>query len=88
MPKPLYEPTFATYLIFRRKLGEIVSRITKHFQRLDGVGAYKDVQVLDGEIKALRNELPVFFAMEKPDTSWDERKSIIALSCPILKRVS
>ena len=71
--KPLSQPTFATYLILRRSLGEIVSRITQHFQRLDRGGeGYADVEVLDRELRTLREGLPEAFKMVDPDTSWDE----------------
>lgn len=46
--------------------------MTKHFQRLDGGGEYKDVEELDKEFKGLREGLPAFFRMENPDKTWDE----------------
>lgn len=66
VPKPLSEPTYATYLILRRSLGEIMAKVTQHFQRLDGVGEYKDVEGLNGELCALRDGLPEVFRMLTP----------------------
>jgi hypothetical protein len=75
VPRPLDQPTFATYLILRRALGEIVARITQHFQRLDGGGGYKDVEVLDGQIRALRESLPPAFSIDSPNEEWDDSES-------------
>jgi hypothetical protein len=76
VPRPLSQPTFATYLILRRQLGEIVANVTHHFQRLDGGGGYKDVEVLDGEFRRLREGLPETFRMDRPNRGWDDRRSI------------
>ena len=72
------QPSYATYLIVRRHLGEIVARVTKHFQRLDGGGEYRDVEDLDKEFKDLRDGLPGFFKMENTDKSWDESEYFLS----------
>lgn len=71
-PKPAQQPTFATYLILRRAVGEIVARITQTFQRLDGGGDYADIRALDSDLTRLRDDLPAAFRMEDPDRSYDE----------------
>jgi hypothetical protein len=73
----MFEPTFAAYLIIRRSLGEIVARITQHFQRLDGGGSYADVEALDKELRGLRDGLPRYMAFEQTDKSHDQRQSTI-----------
>lgn len=74
--RPISEPTFASYLILRRSLGEIVARITQHFQRLDGGGSYANVEALDKELRGLREGLPKFMAFEHTDRSHDQRESL------------
>jgi len=70
-PKPDSEPTFATYLILRRGLGEIVARVTDHFQMLGEAVQYRDVEAIDEDFKAFVAALPKAFRMTDPDRSWD-----------------
>ncbi|ODN79510.1 hypothetical protein L202_03476 [Cryptococcus amylolentus CBS 6039] len=72
-PKPWSEPTYSTYLILRRGLGQIVAKITKQFQHLQGQTGYKDVEAIDAELKELVASMPPSFAMHNPDKSWDDK---------------
>jgi hypothetical protein len=68
------EPTFATYLILRRRLGEIVAQITHSFQRLDETNSaslYRLVEARHADMRAFIASLPRAFDMERPDKSWD-----------------
>jgi uncharacterized membrane protein YphA (DoxX/SURF4 family) len=68
-------PTFATYLILRRRLGEIVAMITHNFQQLRGQGAqgnYKEIERIGDEMKRFVAGLPKCFSMENPDRSLDK----------------
>ena len=86
-PRPVDEPTFATYVILRRRLGEIVAKVscssipsqisaafqvTQHFQRLHGQTPYRDVEELDAEFKSLVEDLPSCYRMVNPDKSYDK----------------
>ncbi|WWC86725.1 uncharacterized protein L201_001603 [Kwoniella dendrophila CBS 6074] len=73
LPRPMLEPTFATYLILRRGLGCIVAKVTQHFQRLSGQTSYKDVEALDAELKQFVEDLPPTFKMLTPDKSYDQK---------------
>ena len=72
-PKDKDEPTFATYLILRKSLGEIVARVTEHFQLLDEQVQYRDVEAIDEEFKDFIADLPPAFRMLDPDRSWDDK---------------
>lgn len=74
-PKPYDEPTFATYLILRRSLGEIVAKVTDHFQMLGESVQYRDVEEIDAEFKAFMGDLPRAFRMDEPDKTWDASES-------------
>jgi hypothetical protein len=54
-PKSHDEPTFATYLILRRGLGEIVAKVTEHFQLLSDPVQYRDVEAIDADFKENHN---------------------------------
>ncbi|WVR04770.1 hypothetical protein IAU60_001782 [Kwoniella sp. DSM 27419] len=71
VPRPLSEPTFATYLILRRALGLIVAKMTNQFQRLQGQMSYREVEAVDEELRQFVRELPPAFRMLSPDKSWD-----------------
>lgn len=73
--KDLEQPTFATYLILRRKLGEIVAKITQHFQNLRDPRGYKDIEVLGNEMRRFVSSLPRAFDISRPDKSFDKRES-------------
>nr|XP_019046958.1 hypothetical protein I302_03564 [Kwoniella bestiolae CBS 10118]OCF25888.1 hypothetical protein I302_03564 [Kwoniella bestiolae CBS 10118] len=73
LPRPMSEPTFATYLILRRGLGCIVAKVTQHFQRLSGQGSYRDVEALDAELKQFVEDLPPTYKMLIPDKSYDKK---------------
>lgn len=75
-PKSEDEPTFATYLILRRRLGEIVAKVTEHFQLLGEAVQYRDVESIDADFKDFIQDLPRAFRMDDPDKSWDDSKSI------------
>ncbi|KIR54550.1 nuclear protein [Cryptococcus gattii Ru294] len=72
-PKPMTEPTFGTYLLLRRRLGDIVAKITHHFQRLTGQTQYRDVEALDAELKQFVADLPPTFTMLNHDKSYDSK---------------
>jgi hypothetical protein len=84
--KPLSEPTFATYLILRKRLADIVARIVRSFQRLHGRTQYQDVKHIDAELKKLRDELPPAFKMLNPDKSFDggEQESLQPGRCVVI----
>lgn len=72
-PRPITEPTFGTYLLLRRRLGDIVAKITHHFQRLTGQTQYRDVEALDAELKQFVADLPPTFTMLNHDKSYDSK---------------
>lgn len=71
-PKPLEEPTFATFLILRKRLADIVAKVVNQFQRLHTAMRYTDVQAINADLQKLRDELPPHFVMLTPDKSLDE----------------
>ena len=76
-------PTFGTYLLLRRRLGEIVAMITQNFQQLNGQGSqgsYKEIERIGGEMKRFVSSLPRCFKMEDPDKSMDKGMCSIAVS--------
>lgn len=76
--KDIEEPTFATYLILRRRLGEIVAQITQSFQRLDESAAsslYRTVEARHADVRAFISSLPRAFDIENPDKRWDKGES-------------
>lgn len=73
--KPYDEPTFATYLILRRSLGQIVAKVTDHFQMLRETVQYRDVEEIDAEFKVFMRDLPRAFRMNDPDKTWDASES-------------
>jgi hypothetical protein len=74
-PRPLHDPTSATFLILRKGFAKIIGRIVHHFQKLDTPAQYADVEGLQAEIDAFVDDLPVHYRMHGPDRSLDERKS-------------
>ena len=46
--------------------------MTAHFQRLQGVTTYRDVEELDADFKTFVRELPPTFRMIDPDRSYDK----------------
>ena len=70
--RPEEEPTFASYLILLRGLGEIVAKITQHFQLLGESTQYREVEAIDAELKAFVADLPDVFKMHNPDKQWDD----------------
>lgn len=70
--KPLDEPTFATYLILRKQLADIVIEIVTAFQNLHTPIAYAEVQAINDRLQQLRRDLPPHFRMANPDKSRDD----------------
>ncbi|ORY27664.1 fungal-specific transcription factor domain-domain-containing protein [Naematelia encephala] len=70
-PKPIDEPTTATYLILRKSLAQIIGRIVHHFQKLDEPAQYSDVERLQMELDEFVGKLPRCFRMHNPDKSLD-----------------
>lgn len=75
-PKPLSEPTTATFLILRRQLSAIIGRIVHHFQKLNEPAQYADVQRLQEELDQFTQSLPPHFRMKDADKSLDKRESL------------
>lgn len=69
--RPLTEPTFATYLLLRQGLAKILGKMVLHFQRLDVSAQYRDVELIDGELRDFVRNLPPHFSMRNPDKSLD-----------------
>jgi len=71
--RPLEEPTFATYLIFRRKLATIVARMVSLFQKVKkgSNDDYDEVMAIDTALTEFRNNLPPVFQFSNPDKSRD-----------------
>jgi hypothetical protein len=69
--RPLTEPTFATYLLLRQGLAKILGKVVLHFQRLDVSAQYRDVELIDGELRDFVRNLPPHFSMRNPDKSLD-----------------
>ncbi|EKD03909.1 hypothetical protein A1Q2_01922 [Trichosporon asahii var. asahii CBS 8904] len=72
-PKPLSEPTTATFLILRRQLSAIIGRIVHHFQKLNEPAQYADVQRLQEELDQFTQSLPPHFRMKDADKSLDKQ---------------
>lgn len=70
--KPLDEPTFATFLILRKRLADIVAVLVHQFQKLHTPMRYSDVQAIDLQLQKLRDDLPPHFRMIEPDKSMDK----------------
>lgn len=70
--RPLDEPTFATFLILRKRLADIVATLVNQFQKLNTAMRYSDVQAIDAQLQALRDDLPPHFRMLTPDKSLDK----------------
>lgn len=75
-PRPLSEPTTATFLILRSQLAKIVGRIVHHFQKLDEPAQYSDVERLQRELETFSEQLPPHFRMHRPDKSLDKSESM------------
>lgn len=73
-PRPLSEPTTATFLILRRQLSAIIGRIVHHFQKLNEPAQYGDVQRLQEELDQFTQNLPPHFRMKDADKSLDKRE--------------
>lgn len=73
-PRPLSEPTTATFLILRRHLSGIIGRIVHHFQKLNEPAQYADVQRLQEELDTFTANLPPHFRMRDADKSLDRRE--------------
>lgn len=67
----LDRPTFATYVVFRRRLADVVTRICQSFTRLEQVDQYPPVQRLQKDLQELISSLPPHYRMQNPDTSLD-----------------
>lgn len=74
-PRPLSEPTTATFLILRRSLSTIIGRIVHHFQKLNEPAQYTDVLRLQEEIDQFTHSLPRHFRMRDPDKSLDKTRT-------------
>ncbi|KAJ5738134.1 hypothetical protein N7493_001289 [Penicillium malachiteum] len=70
-PRPLTEPTSATFLILRCRLARLTGRIADHFQRLDRAGTYAEVSQLDQELLEFAQSLPSHFGVENTNESLD-----------------
>lgn len=70
-PRPLDEPTTATYIILRKSLSAIVGRIAHHFQKLDEPAQYSDVEQLQWELSDFMLTLPRHYRVHEPDKSLD-----------------
>lgn len=77
-PRPLSEPTTATFLILRMKLSKIVGHIVHHFQKLDEPAQYSDVEKLQRELEGFIEALPPHYRMYQPDKSRDQSGSPVA----------
>lgn len=77
-PRPLTEPTTATFLILRRRLSGIIGRIVHHFQKLNEPAQYADVQRLHEELDSFTVSLPPHFRMRDADKSLDKRELFAA----------
>jgi hypothetical protein len=77
--RPLTDATFATYVIFRKRLAEIVARMVKMSQegRSDD---YDAVKAIDADFTAFHDSLPTFFKFEDPDKSYDKGTSAFSLA--------
>ncbi|ORX34040.1 fungal-specific transcription factor domain-domain-containing protein [Kockovaella imperatae] len=71
--KPLQTSTFATYLILRRRLSEIVGEIARLFSRISNPIQYDEVKRIDGLFTQFMAELPPDFRMRNPDKSNDSQ---------------
>lgn len=71
-PKPMDEPTSATFVVLRSQLAHIVGRITSQFQRLRGSMHYDEVLSIDQELQDFTACLPPQFRIMDTDTSKDK----------------
>lgn len=71
-PKPMDEPTTATFIVLRSQLAHIVGRITSQFQRLRGSMHYDEVLSIDRELQDFTDSLPPQFRIMETDTSKDK----------------
>lgn len=76
--RPLTDATFATYLIFRQRLAEIVARMVQTTQG-SKADDYEAVKALDADLTALHDSLPEFFKFTAPDTSYDKGEPTVRL---------
>lgn len=72
--KPYEEPTFATFLILRHKLADIVFEMISAFQTLRMPMTYTEVQAFDARLQQFRSELPPHYHITQPDKSKDSGK--------------
>ena len=70
--KPLTETTFATYLILRRHLGEIVARTCRLFSRVSKPIQYEEIKDIEALFRKFIANLPPDFRMIEPDKSHDK----------------
>jgi hypothetical protein len=79
-PRPLTEPTSATFIILRCRFARLTGRIADHFQKLNRAGTYAEVVQLDQELLAFAQSLPRHFRVENTDESLDGMIKGLALS--------
>ncbi len=73
-PRPLSQPTTATFLILRKSLAEIVGRIVHHFQKLNEPAQYSDVERLHKELYEFVEGLPPHYRLHQSDKALDSRE--------------
>ncbi len=56
--KPLTQPTSATFMLLRNRFAHITGRIAHHFQKLNQLATYSEVEKLDEEILSFVEDLP------------------------------
>lgn len=71
-PKPMDEPTTATFIVLRSQLAHIVGRMTSQFQKLRGSMHYDEVLSIDQELQDFTASLPPQFQIMDTDTSKDK----------------
>ena len=69
--KPMHESTYATYLILRRQLAEIVGEIARLFSRISKPIHYDEIKEIDGLFNQFVSSLPPDFRLHNPDKSHD-----------------
>lgn len=74
-PRPMDEPTTATFIVLRSQLAHIVGRITSQFQKLRGSMHYNEVLSIDQELQDFTASLPPQFRIMETDTSKDKGES-------------
>lgn len=80
MPRPLDEPSTATFSILRYRFARLTGKIADHFQKLSKRGTYAEVVQLDQELVEFAQNLPPHFRVEQANESMDDVVEGLALS--------